>query len=68
MEELVIQMNGRITKNVDLSVKNVKTSCMSKKYDWNPAICSCDNGNYLASIMNDLAIICYNFIASSNNF
>ena len=30
MEELVIQMNGRITKNVDLSVKNVKTSCMSK--------------------------------------
>ena len=25
---------------------------------WNPATCSCENGNYLASIMDDSAITC----------
>ena len=29
-----------------------------KKKNWNPATCSCKNGKYLASIMNDSAIAC----------
>ena len=29
-----------------------------KDYIWNPATCSCENGNYLASIMDDSAIMC----------
>ena len=31
---------------------------MWKKKNWNPATCSCKNGKYLASIMNDSAIAC----------
>ena len=31
---------------------------MWKKYVWNPATCNCENGKYLASIMDDSAIIC----------
>ena len=27
-------------------------------YIWNSTICSCENGNYLASIMDDSAITC----------
>ena len=30
---------------------------MWKNYIWNPATCICQNGNYLARIMNDSAII-----------
>ena len=46
-------------------VKNNKCECECKKhnicekdYIWNPATCSCENGKYLASIMDDPAIIC----------
>ena len=35
-----------------------------KDYIWNPATCSCENGKYLASIMNDSAIMCHEFIES----
>ena len=45
----VIQINGGITINVYVSVKNV----MYVKKIWNPATCSCENGKYLASIMHD---------------
>ena len=38
MEENVIQINGGIMINVDVSVKNVM---YMKKYVWNPATCSC---------------------------
>ena len=38
MEENASQINGEITINVDLSVKNVKY--VKKKYVWNPAKCS----------------------------
>ena len=31
---------------------------MRKNYIWNPAKCSCENGKYLASIMDDSAIMC----------
>ena len=56
MVENVIQINGEITINVDLSVKNVMYA--KEKKNWNPATCGCKNGKYLASIMNDSAIAC----------
>ena len=56
MEEIVIEINGGITINV---VWVLKTSCMwKKKIVWNPATCSCKNGKYLASIMDDSSITC----------
>ena len=33
-----------------------------KDYVWNPATCNCENGKYLASMMDDSAIICYEVI------
>ena len=51
MGKNVIQINGGITINVDVSVKNiiyVKKIIFGKDY-----ICSCENGKYLASIMDD---------------
>ena len=44
MEENVIQINGGIMINVDVSVKNI-----------NPATGKCQNSKYLASIMDDSA-------------
>ena len=45
--------------------KNSKCRCECKKrqvcgidYIWNLATCSCENGKYLASIMDDSAIMC----------
>ena len=31
---------------------------MWRDYIWNPATCNCENGKYLASIMDNTAIIC----------
>ena len=31
---------------------------MRKNYTWNPAVRSCENGKYLASITDDLFITC----------
>ena len=52
MEENVIQINGWITINVDVSVKDIT---YVKK---NPATCICKNGKYLASIIDDSVIKC----------
>ena len=35
-----------------------KTSYMWKNCIWNPAISSCENGKYLANIIDDLVITC----------
>ena len=35
-----------------------------KYYNWNTATCSCGNEKYLASIMNDSAIMCDEIIES----
>ena len=56
MEQIVIQINGGITINVDVSVK--KIHIYGKDYVWNPATCNCQNGKYLASIVDDWVIIC----------
>ena len=56
-EQNVIQINGGITINVDVSVKNVMY-VKKKIYIQNPSTCSCENKKYLASIMDDSAITC----------
>ena len=56
MKKNVIQINSGIVINIDVNIKNVMY--MKKDYIWNPAICSCENGKYLASIMNDSSITC----------
>ena len=55
MEKSVIQLNGGIIINVYVSVKNV---IMSKRiYLEYPSTCSCENGKYLASIMDNSTIM-----------
>ena len=49
MGKNVIRINGGITINVDVSVR--KHHVCEKDYIWNPSTCSCDNGKYLASII-----------------
>ena len=56
MEKNVIQINGGITINVDVSVK--KNHICEKECVWNPSTCVCENGKCLASVMDDSAIIC----------
>ena len=63
MDENVIQINGGIMINVDVSVKNVM---FVKDYVWNLATCSCKNGRCLTSIMDDSAITCDEIIESYN--
>ena len=60
MEENVIQINGVITINVDVSVK--KRHVCEKDYVWNPATWNCENGKYLASVMDDSMISCNEII------
>ena len=45
MGQNVIQVNGGIAINVDVSVKSIN-SC-EKEYAWNPGTCHCENGKYL---------------------
>ena len=44
-------MNGKITINVDVSVKNI--IYVKKDYVWNSSACNCENGKYLESIVDD---------------
>ena len=53
MEEVIIQINGEIMKNVDVSVKNVMYVKMIML-----GILVHVTGKYLASAMDDSAIIC----------
>ena len=66
MEENVIQISGGIMINVNVSVKN--DMYVKKNYVWNPATCGCENGKYLASIMDDSAIIWDEVIRRRNKF
>ena len=59
MEENVIQTEGGIMTNVDVSVKNVmQLSCHVMYYIWNSSACNCEKVKYLASIMDDSLITC----------
>ena len=61
MEENVIQINGGIMINVNVSVKN---HVYEKDYIWNPSKCSCENGKYLASVIVDSVTTCYEIIGA----
>ena len=64
----VIQINSGTTINVDVSVINILY--VKKKNILNPATCSCENGKYSKSTMDDSAITCDEIIeaeAKSNN-
>ena len=64
----VIQINSGTMINVDVSVINILY--VKKNYIFNPATCSCENGKYLKSIMDDSAITCDEIIdteAKSND-
>ena len=61
MEQNVIQINGGITTIVDVSVK--KHIC-ENDYVWNSTTCNWENGKYLASIIDDSAILCDEVIHS----
>ena len=43
-----------------------KIHLFEKDYVWNPATCNCENGKYLASIMNDSVITCDEVTESYN--
>ena len=43
-----------------------KRHVYEKGHVWNPATCNCENGKYLASIMDDSAIMCDGIIESYN--
>ena len=61
-EQDVIQINGGITINVNVSVK--KRHVCEKDYVRNPATCNWKNGKSLASTIDDAAIVCYEVIES----
>ena len=57
--------------NANQWLNNNKCRCECKKhhicekfYVWNPATCNCENGKYLASIIDNSGIICDNVIKS----
>ena len=56
MEENIVQMNGGITINADVSLK--KRHICERNYMWNPSTCSCENRKYLVSITDDSVITC----------
>ena len=54
MEESVIEINGGIWINVNVNVK--KLHVFEKDYVWNLTTYNCENGKYLASIIDDSVI------------
>ena len=48
--------------NVNVSVKTAMY--LKKDYVWNPSLCNCGNGKYLASIIDDSTITCDQIIQS----
>ena len=56
MVENIIQIKSGITINVGVSVK-VHCVC-EKDYILSPATCSCENGKYLASVIDNSMVTC----------
>ena len=63
MEEHVIQTN-QWWNNDKYQCDCKKFHVCEKDYVWNPDACNCENGKYLASIMDDSAIMCDEVIES----
>ena len=62
MVESVIQIKSGIMINVDASAK--KHHICEKDYIWRP----CENGKYLANIIDDLVITCNEIIEEKKQF
>ena len=60
MVENVIQIKSGIMINVDASAKSI--IYVKKDYIWNPATCSCENGKYFTSIVDNSVIMCNDII------
>ena len=68
MAENVTQIKSAITINVGVSVKIWKNiMCAKKIYFWNLATCSCENGKYVGSIIDDSVIMCDEIIKEAKN-
>ena len=69
MEKIVIQVNGEMMVNVEMSVKKMSVCdhVCKKDHLLNPAICNCENRKYLASIMDDSVIMWDEVIESYEN-
>ena len=49
----------KIVAQIKIAIKEkIKKKHHEKDYIWNPATCSCKNGKYLASIIDDSVITC----------
>ena len=55
--ENVIQIKCGTIINTDVSAKIQNLMC-AKYYIWNPSTCTCGNGKYLESIINDSVVTC----------
>ena len=58
------QINGQkvVTLSVTQRCEYKKRQICEKDHIWNPATCSCGNGKYLTSVIDDTAIKCDNII------
>ena len=65
MVESVIRIKSGITINVDTGVENI--IYVKKNYIWNPTTCSCENGKYLANIIDDSVITCDEIIEDTKS-
>ena len=50
-----------------MSIECKKRHVCEKDYIWNPDTCNCENGKYLASIMDDSEIICDEVVDADTN-
>ena len=58
----VTQSKSVISINVIVNANIWETSCVRKKYVWNPSTCTSKNGKYWASIITDSVITCNGII------
>ena len=58
----VTQIKRETTINISVSVKIWKNITCAKNYIWNPATCSCENGKYVASTIDDSVVMCNEII------
>ena len=63
-----IGKSGTLTKHISCKFdgRKCKENVCEKDYIWNPSTWRCHDGKYLASIMDDSAIMCDKFLGSCN--
>ena len=69
MVKSVIQIKSGMAINIDASIKILKKHRMCEKdYFWKPAACSCENGKYLANIIENSMIKCNELMKETEVF